>query len=149
MRDGWGAGVAEAEKICVILALENHGGLPCTGAEQAEVITKIGSSNLKATIDVGNYMAGGEEGHEGTAKAAAQVAYVHFKDNKWNADRSGFAACTVGEGDVDHARCMEILTDVGFDGFVALEYEGPDDERRGVQQSLAHMMTLMGKQARV
>jgi len=138
----------EAEQLGLILALENHGGLPCTGEEQVDVIRAIGSPNLKATIDVGNYMAGGQEGADGTRVAASCCAYVHFKDYKkapsdatpWGWDTE---PCTVGQGDVDHLACLKILKDAGYDGFVALEYEGKEDERTGVPASVRFMDEVM------
>ena len=123
-----------------MLALENHGGLPCTGEEQVQVIEAIGSKHLRATIDVGNYMQGGQEGHKGTAVAAKYATYIHFKDFKKIPDESSPAgwkpgACTVGKGDVDHAKCLQALKNAGYDGFIAIEYEGPEDESVGVPES--------------
>lgn len=143
--DALGEVTREAEKLGVVLALENHGGLPCTGAEQVEVIKKIGSDNLKATIDVGNYMQANEEAHEGTAAAAQYAAYVHFKDFKKvpGTDPWELEACTVGAGDVDHRKCLEAMKQVGYDGFVALEYEGSEDERKAVPESVAFMKDIM------
>lgn len=146
--DGLGEVTREAEKHGLILALENHGGLPCTGEEQVEVIRAINSSSLKATIDVGNYMSGGQEGHIGSRLAAPYAAYVHFKDfikvddSKlpwgWNV-----TACGLGEGAVNHRACLEALRDEGYNGFVALEYEGVEDEQTGVPKSVAYMKRVM------
>lgn len=140
--------VKEAEQFGIVLALENHGGLPCTGEEQVEVIKRINSKHLRATIDVGNYMSCGQEGHIGASIAAGVAAYVHFKDYKKKPAESsampwGIEACTVGEGDVDHRKCIEELKKAGYDGFIALEYEGPDDEKQGVPQSLDYMNKIM------
>lgn len=142
---------AEAEKLGVVLAIENHGGLPCTGEEQVRVIETINSPFLKATVDVGNYMQGGQEGHEGTEVAAHLAAYVHFKDFKKTAPKEGsnlswgLQGCTVGEGDVDHLKCLQALKDAGFQGYIALEYEGSDDEKIGVPQSLAFTKQVISK----
>jgi len=146
--DALGEVVQEAEKLGVILALENHGGLPCTGEEQLEVINKINSPHLRATIDVGNYLQGGQEGHEGTRIAAPVAAYVHFKDmhkkpptkpgQRWDLE-----SCIVGQGDVDLRQCLEVLKKAGYDGFIALEYEGSEDERIGVPQSVDFMNRVM------
>jgi sugar phosphate isomerase/epimerase len=146
--DGLGEVVREAEKLGVILALENHGGLPCTGEEQVNVIETINSPHLKATIDVGNYMQGGQEGHEGTKIAAGLCAYVHFKDFIKIPDKAtpwgwNIQACTVGEGSVDHRACLEVLRNAGYDGFVALEYEGIEDEVTGVPRSIQFMNRVM------
>ena len=133
---------AEAERLGVVLALENHGGLPCSGEEQVKIIETVNSPFLRATVDVGNYMQGGQEGHEGTAAAAHLAAYVHFKDFKKTSPPFGVGApwglqaCIVGEGDVDHLKCLRILKKAGYKGYIALEYEGPEDEELGVPRSL-------------
>ena len=142
MIDGVGAVTRLAEKAGVLLAIENHGGLPCTGQEQVQVIKTINSPCLRATIDVGNYMGGGQEGHEGTAIAAPYCAYVHFKDNKkapsadtpwgWQVE-----ACTLGDGEVDLAKCVQILDAAGYKGYIGIEYEGSEDETTGVPRSVA------------
>ncbi len=144
MIDGVAAVTKEAEKFGLVLALENHGGLPCTAQEQIDAIQAVNSPCLRATIDFGNYMAGGEEGHEATVKVAPYCAYVHVKDYRKTPDPSkpwgwGIQACTVGEGDVDLAACIAALRQAGYSGFVALEYEGSEDETTGVPRSVAAM----------
>jgi sugar phosphate isomerase/epimerase len=134
--------VPEAEKAGVILAVENHGGVPGTGEEQVELIQKINSPYLRATVDVGNYMGCGQEGVDGTALAAPLCAYVHFKDFKKLEDGS-LGACVVGKGDVDHAECLRLLKEAGYDGYVALEYEGVSEEMFGVQASIEFMHQVM------
>ena len=146
--DGLGEVVREAERYDIVLALENHGGMPCTAEEQVRVIEAIGSPCLRATIDVGNYMEGGQEGHVGTAIAAKYAAYVHFKDFRKRPTQSkpwgwDIEACTVGKGDVDHRACLEALKKAGYDGFVALEYEGPDEEAIAVPESVQFIDEVM------
>lgn len=142
--DGLGQLAAEAERFAVVLGLENHGGLPCLAQQQVEIIGQVNSPFLKATIDVGNYMEGGQEGHVATQIVAEHAAYVHFKDfrktpcatNPWGWRPQ---ACVLGEGDVDHAACLRALEQAGYDGFVALEYEAEEDELPGVQRSVQYM----------
>jgi len=140
--------VAEAEKLNVVLALENHGGLPCLGEEQVETIEMINSPCLKATIDIGNYMQGGQEAHVGVAVAAKHAAYVHLKDFSKVPDASlpwgwNIKATTIGEGDVDIPACIAALRAAGYDGFVALEYEGPEPEETAVPKSVAYMNQVL------
>ena len=146
--DGLGEVTREAEKHSLIMALENHGGLPCMGEEQVEVIRDINSPSLKATVDVGNYMNGGQEGHIGSRLAAPYAAYVHFKDFVKVADSKlpwgwNIKACVLGEGAVNHRACLEALRDAGYNGFVALEYEGVEEEQTGVPKSVAYMKRVM------
>ncbi len=148
MIDGVAAVTKEAEKFGLVLALENHGGLPRTAQEQIDAIRTIDSPSLRATIDVGNYMSGGEEGHMGTTLGAPYCAYVHAKDFKKIPDSAkpwGWRtqACVVGEGDVKLAACIAALRQSGYRGFVALEYEGPEDETTGVPRSVATLKQLI------
>jgi sugar phosphate isomerase/epimerase len=139
----------EAERRGMVLALENHGGMPCTGEEQVAMIQAVNSPALRATIDVGNYMSGGQEGHVGARLAAAYAAYVHFKDFKKIDDPAkpwgwGVKATVVGEGDVDCGACLKALKEAGYNGFVALEFEDKDtDEMIGVPKSIRYMNEVM------
>lgn len=134
--------VPEAEKNGVVLAIENHGGLPGTGQEQVDIIKKIDSPFFKATVDVGNYMSCGQDSVEGSTLAAPYCAYVHFKDFKKTDE--GLRSCIVGAGDVDHAGCLRALAGSGYNGYVALEYEGKEeDELTGVSKSIAFMLEVM------
>ncbi|MBC7320090.1 sugar phosphate isomerase/epimerase, partial [bacterium] len=86
--DALGILVKEAEKLGLVLAIENHGGLPCTAEEQVYIIEAVNSKYLRATIDIGNYMACGQEAVEGTRIASRYCAYVHIKDFKKKPDPS-------------------------------------------------------------
>ena len=148
MIDGVAAVTKEAAQCGLVLAIENHGGLPCTAEEQIAVIRAINSPALRATIDVGNYRDGGQEGDVATALVAPYAAYVHFKDSKKAPDPSkpwGYrtTGTVLGEGDVNLAGCVAALRKAGYAGFVALEYEGPEDETTGVPRSVAAMKKLL------
>jgi len=137
-----------AEQANVVLALENHGGLPCTGEEQIRVIEEIDSPFLRATIDVGNYMQCGQTAVEGTQVAAKYCAYVHLKDFKRIPDSAAPAGTKLqpvilGKGDVDHRKCLEILKEAEYTGFVVLEYEGIEPETKGVPESIKYMRQLL------
>jgi len=146
--DGLGQVEKEARRLGVVLALENHGGLPCSAEEQVAVIRQINSPFLRATIDVGNYMQCGQEGHVGTAIAAPYCAYTHFKDFRKLPDATiprGYKleACVIGEGEVDLRACVAALRKADYDGVIAIEYEGAEDETTAVPRSVANMKKAM------
>ena len=148
MLDGLAEVTKEAAKRGVVLALENHGGLPCLAEQQVEVIKAIDSPALRATVDVGNYHAGGQDGHVSAAIVAPYAAYVHFKDNKKVADSASpwgwqEVPCALGEGDVDLIACMAVLKKAGYNGYVALEYEGDEDEATAVPRSVEVLKRLV------
>ena len=71
--DALGVLSKEAENLGLVLALENHGGLPCTAEEQMAIIESVGSKYLQATIDIGNYLQCGQEATEGVQLAKNTV----------------------------------------------------------------------------
>ena len=142
--DGLGRLASEAEKYGVVLALENHGGLPCTAEEQIDVIRKINSLHLRATVDIGNYMSCGQESTSAVAIAAPYASYVHVKD--FRKKKSGktpwgweIESAILGRGDVDVAGCLAALHAAQYEGYVALEYEAAADEEMGVAESIDHL----------
>lgn len=146
--DGLGRLATEAEKYGVVLALENHGGLPCTAEEQIDVIRKINSANLRATVDIGNYMGCGQESVSSCAISAPYAAYVHVKDfSKKKSTRTPWGweheSAVLGAGAVDVPGCLKTLSDSGYDGYVALEYEAATDEESGVPESVDYLKSVL------
>ena len=141
----------EAESRGMLLALENHSGLPGTAEEQNRVIEEVDSPAVRATVDVGNYMGAGQEGADAVPIAAKYAAYVHVKDCKKDSDalndKGGIQchAVTVGQGDVDIPSCLRSLAAAGYDGYVAIEYEGPEDELTGVPASVEYLKGVLAE----
>lgn len=146
--DGIGAVIRCAEDEGVTLALENHGFLPGTSAEVLQVLGAIASPRLRATIDLGNFLQAGEEPVHAAGVLAPHGAYVHVKGMRkvpslrwpWGWE---IEACTPGEGDVDLPGCIAALRRFGFNGVVALEYEGPVPEIAGIPASLANLRAAL------
>lgn len=136
--------VPYAEGKGVVLALENHGGLPCSGEEQVEIIEDINSPNLQATVDIGNYMGMPQKPEDGTALAVRYCCYVHVKDLRI-LEGGKMERATLGEGEVDVPKCLKIIKDSGYQGYVALEYEGTEDELTGVPKSVAYMKKVLAE----
>jgi len=126
---------AAAEEAGVVPALENHGGLPCTGEEQAFVIREVGSPFVRATVDTGNYLACPDDPVAATRTVADVCAYVHFKDGERLAD-GRMRAAAPGEGQVDLTGCLRVLAESGYTGFVALEYEAETPELEALPRAV-------------
>lgn len=140
--DGLGALLPEAARHGIVLALENHGCLPGTSAEVLQLLGCGDPRTLRATIDLGNFLAAGEEPHHGAAVLAPHGAYVHVKwTSKVPDPSSPWGWRTVeadpGQGDVDLVACFAALHRFGFRGTIAIEYEGPSDERTSVPAAVA------------
>ncbi|WP_404455046.1 sugar phosphate isomerase/epimerase family protein [Oceanobacillus kapialis] len=70
------------------------------------------------TPDAGHIEFGGMEAAEIIKQGLPLVKHVHFKDasknNEWK---------KMGEGDIDFAKCVQVLKDGGYDGWIMLEEE--------------------------
>ena len=96
--------------------------------------------SLKLTFDNGN-AASGEDQIESLKKCFDDVVHVHFKD--WEIRDTEFENCRVmrdgrfyraaliGEGNVDSRATLKTLEELGYSGFINIEYENnkyPGDE---------------------
>jgi len=146
--DGLGAVMPAASEAGVTLALENHGGLPGTSAE---VLALLGAfPQLRATIDLGNFLGVGEEPVHGAGVLAPHGAYVHVKWVRKIADATSpwgwrIDSAQPGEGDVDLDGCFAALRRFGFTGTIAIEYEGKGDEQIGVPAAVAAVRAAVSR----
>lgn len=131
--------IREAEGRKIVMCVENHGRLPGTSEEVLALIDRFGSPHLRACCDIGNFMPSGEVPVEACRAVAAVTGYVHVKDFKRAADGS-LKAATIGEGDVDGRACLAALKDGGYDGYAALEFEGPGEEKVEAEKSWNSMV---------
>jgi len=138
-----------AEENNVVMAVENHGGMPGTSAELRGLLEAVDSPFVKACVDIGNFLSAGEDAGPAVEATAHLAAHVHVKDFKrfdLDSDQGRkperadwrLEACAVGEGCVPLVECFQAFSDAGYTGYLSLEYEGvSDDEQAGVQESIA------------
>lgn len=135
------------------LALENHGKLAGRGEQVRGIIedvrAKCGNDALGANPDTGNFLLVDQPSHEAIAEVAKFAYMVHFKDfapmppehEGWTYDSlagTRYLGACVGEGLVELGLCIAALRDGGFDGWLSVEYEGPEDPITAVPRSLAN-----------
>ncbi|MFI4861324.1 MAG: sugar phosphate isomerase/epimerase family protein [Phycisphaerales bacterium JB063] len=124
--DAYGELARVAEKLGVVMGLENHWGLGRTAVGVLRVIEAVNSPWLQATLDTGNFLEDQYEQYRRLAGAAVFVqAKTYFGGGVWY------------EIDIDYARVVQTLRDVDYRGYVSLEFEGEEDPMTGVPKSLA------------
>lgn len=148
-------GLSEASKYAhskgIKLALENHGTLAGRGEQVRGLIQDVrklsGNDALGANPDTGNFLIVHQPSHEAIQEVAKYAYMVHFKDFAPEPKgHTGFAYTTikgdkvvgtaVGEGTVDLAKCIRALKEVGFDGWLSVEFEGEEDPLTAVRRSI-------------
>ena len=115
-----------AEKNGVILGLENHWGLTNSPRGVDRIVSAIDSDWLMVTMDCGNFL---DEPYEKLEQISSQAVLVNAKTYY-----GGGEWYTL---ELDYVRIADILKDIGFNGYISLEFEGKADADIGVPKSVA------------
>ncbi|KAA3608125.1 MAG: sugar phosphate isomerase/epimerase [Planctomycetota bacterium] len=116
----------KAEKLGVVMGLENHWGLGRTPEGVLKIVEAVDSPWLACTLDTGNFL---EDPYDRLAKMAPRTVFVQAKTYY-----GGGVWYTL---ELDYARIAAILRKVNYRGFISLEFEGLEDPRSAVPKSLA------------
>ncbi len=139
-----------AEKRNLILTVENFpGAASCFVTADDFYEAKKIIPSLKLTFDNGN-AASGEDQIESLKRCFKDVVHVHFKDwdisseakEGWRQMRDGryYTPALIGEGDIDSKATLTALEELGYQGFINIEYENnkyPADE--GIRRVLEYL----------
>ncbi len=139
-----------AAQYGITTMIENHG-LHVQGASRVlRLQHEVARDNFRLLVDTGNFYAVEfEHTLEAIARCAPFAAMAHVKDHHirttppasldgWRDRGRGIftQAAIAGEGDIGIAAAIQSLRAAGFDGYLSLEYEGPDEacyaNRRGL-----------------
>jgi sugar phosphate isomerase/epimerase len=123
-----------AEKVGVMLALENHGGITATPEQLLALVKPIKSSALGVNIDTGNF-------HTADPYADLEkiVPYGVVCQVKTEVSPAGKK-----KQEADLGRMVKILKDGNFHGYVALEYEAAEEPKDAVPRYVKELRKLIG-----
>jgi sugar phosphate isomerase/epimerase len=124
---------AAADKVGVLLALENHGGITDTPEHLLELVKPIKSSALGVNIDTGNFRT--PDPYADLAKIAPYGVVCQVKTEVSPGGK---------KQDADLGRVVKILKDANFHGYVALEYEAAEDPKVAVPRHIKELRKLIG-----
>lgn len=125
--------VPVAEKLGVIMGLENHWGLGRTAEGVLRVVNAVDSPWLQVTLDTGNFL---DDMYEQMDRIAPHAVLVQAK--------TYFGGGTWYTLDIDYAKVAEILRKHAYRGYVSLEFEGQEAYETAVPKSLALLRKHFG-----
>lgn len=121
-----------AENLGVVMALENHWGLTATPEGVVKIVEAVNSKWLRVLMDTGNFI---EDTYNGLRKIAPYTVLVHVK--------TYYGGGVWYELDIDYSRVFEILREVGYRGYLSIEFEGKEDAVSGVSRTRKMLLEQM------
>lgn len=133
--------------------VENHG-MFCQDSDRVErLFNAVNHPNFGLLVDMGNFLCADEDPAIAVSRVAPYAFYAHAKDfHKKSAQEpdpgEGFfrtrggnylRGAIIGHGVVPVKQCLSILRLAGYDGTVAIEFEGMEYPLDGIRIGLANL----------
>lgn len=133
--------------------VENHGFFCQDSIRVESLVRGVAHPNFGLLVDMGNFLCVDEDPIEAVSRVAPYAYYAHAKDFHIKSGMgpnpgSGFfksrggnyiRGAIVGHGNVPVMQCLSILKQAGYDGYVAIEFEGMEHPLVGLQAGLQNM----------
>ena len=117
-----------AEKLGVVLALENHWGLARTADGLMRIVNAVNSPWLGVLADTGNFL---DDQYAQFEKIAPKTVFVQAKTYEGGGEWYSL--------DIDYARIAKILAAQQYRGYVSLEFEGKAPAEQAVPKAVAQL----------
>ncbi len=142
-----------AQSKGIMTMTENHGYFSQDSQRVELLYNTVNHPNFALLCDIGNFMCADENPAMAVARVAPYVKYVHAKDFIWksynDADpgegafptRAGnyLRGTVIGHGNVPVKQCLHILKKAGYDGTIAIEFEGMEPALTAIRIGLANL----------
>ena len=112
----------------VTILLENHWGLTGTAAGTLRIFEGVSSPWLKLVLDTGNFIQEPDQYAE-MALMLPHCALIHAKTYIGK-------SMYFDDFDLDYARIAQMLKDVGYQGYLSIEFEGKAHPDEGIPASI-------------
>ncbi|MBP1043134.1 sugar phosphate isomerase/epimerase [Vagococcus sp. BWB3-3] len=133
--------------------VENHGLFSQDSTRLESLYTAVNHPNFKLLVDMGNFLCVDEDPTLAVSRLAPYAGYAHAKDfhiKSGNDSHPGegffqtrggnfLRGAIIGHGNVAVAQCLRILKLAGYDGPIAIEFEGIEKNMEGLRISLANL----------
>ena len=126
----------------IVTCSENHGYVAQDSDRLEKLYAEVDYDNYALLIDIGNFACADEDSIKAVSRLANYAVHVHAKDfikKPFGAQieegvksfptrgANRLVACAIGDGDIPVAQCIAILKRAGYNGYVAIEFEGAED----------------------
>lgn len=144
----------KAAQIGITTCVENHGLIIQAPERVKELIEAVDRPNYGWLCDIGNFLCADCDPLESTKIAAEYTVHAHAKDFLFKAKGAsgawGFGIPTLGEnalrgtvighGVVPVLECIKALRNAGYNGYISLEFEGPEEPGYALSAGAKNLM---------
>lgn len=148
-----------AAKKGVKTCSENHGVFVQDADRVVALVEAVGNSNYGVLCDVGNFLCADDASHIAVGKVAPLAFHVHAKDflvkagnrcdpgKGWFRSRGGtyLRGTIIGHGEVPVEQDLWVLKNAGYDGYVTVEFEGPERCPDAIEIGAANLRSYIAK----
>ena len=139
--------------------VENHGFF-CQDSDRMEKLyNRVGYENFGLLMDMGNFLCADEAPEKAVGRLAPYAFYVHAKDfhvkhamlpdpgEGFFRSRSGnyLRGAIIGHGDVPVLHCIRALKNANYDGYIAIEFEGMEENIPAITIGLHNLRNYIEK----
>lgn len=142
-----------AAELGITTTIENHGTILQAPERVRELILAVDRPNYRWLCDIGNFLCADCEPLASTEIAADLTVHAHAKDFLFKAAgepaRGGFNIPTtggnslrgtvIGHGIVPVLDCIKALSAAGYDGYLSLEFEGPESPQYALENGYKNL----------
>jgi len=147
-----------AEQKGVKTMTENHGYFSQDAQRVEKLINAVACDNFGALVDLGNFMCADEDPSLSVSIMAPYAFHVHAKDFHyksgmdvapgagWFQTRAGnyIRGAIIGHGEAKVYQSIQTLKKNGYNGFVTVEFEGMEDNLKGIACGLENLKRFIG-----
>jgi len=141
--------IPHAEEDGVTLCLENHGTL-CNDMESLRrIVSEVGSSRLRLTLDPSNFRWAGHPVkvvHETLRELAPLAGYVHLKNGDGRSGpRDHYVPTCLEDGEMSLELFVRELHRARYRGDYAIDYDGGEEARAAMERNLEFARMLLAE----
>lgn len=128
-----------AQSLGIRTCSENHGFIAQDSDRMERMFNAVNHPNFGMLVDIGNFACADENPVTAVSRVAPYAFYAHAKDMLLSSGcshnpgtsmtRGGnwFRGTVIGHGNIPVRQCLRILRRAGYDGWLAIEFEGWED----------------------
>lgn len=157
LAEGYRRATEFAQTLGVKTMIENHGHYAQASTRVEQLVNTVDHSNFGWLCDIGNFICVDEDPLEAVKRAAKYAVHVHAKDfhlksRDWPFPNAGWSktlggnyrrGAIIGHGNVPVAKSIDVLKKTGYSGWIAVEFEGLEDNFYGITEGFANLKSFV------